>query len=345
MPAQNGKKQIPVPVFRMLGSDPLRQYDNDLGTKVQSVISMEPVYKLSGGDSTWVKWYFKEFVEGECMEYAYVQVGQENSFTWDKMAKGYEIQMPLIARLRDEQKIYVETLSESGTWFRKRFKTTPATSVTVVNDNKGENRKTVWFNSRYYRVNLLWENNTLRFRDIHIFNEDLPSDYLTQKVTSNQCSFYTLPFVDGYIWSSSEKTAGLSFKTLVKGKEILMEGETPVVNESVRGQLHISWPLSSSGGTLIMDMDEKKIVIKKTGRTSDYWFLDFTAADNADLPFRKIAPEQIDSQFKGINYSVSAIKGSFSEPGNGVIFRLTPEKNILIILFTSKQASVLKNKR
>jgi hypothetical protein len=336
MPAQNEKNQIPVPVFRMLGSDPIRQYDNDLGTKVQSVISMEPVYRLSGGDSTWVKWYFKEFIEGECMEYAYVQVGQENSFTWDKMSKGYEIQMPLIARLRDEQKIKVETLSESGIWFREHFKITPATSLTVVNDNKGENRKTVWFNSRYHRVNLLWENNTLRFRDIHIFNEDLPSDYLTQKVTSNQCSFYTLPFIDGYIWSSKENTAGLRFKTKVNGKETLMEGKSPVVTESVKGRLNIIWPLNSSEDSLIIDIDEKKIVIKITGKVSDSWFLDLTAADNTDLPFKKITSHRINSQFKGINYSVSATKGLFSEPGNGVIFRITPKKNTLILNFAGE---------
>lgn len=95
MPAQNEENQIPVPVFRMLGSDPVRQYDKGLGTKRQSVISLEPVYRFGGGDSTWVNWYFKEFIEGESLDFAYVQAGQENSFTWERMSKGFGIRIPM----------------------------------------------------------------------------------------------------------------------------------------------------------------------------------------------------------------------------------------------------------
>jgi hypothetical protein len=81
MPAQTIEKQLPVPIFRMLGSDPVRQYDTGLGSTRQGVITLEPVYPEAGGDETWVNWFFKEFVEGESMEFAYTQAGQENSFT------------------------------------------------------------------------------------------------------------------------------------------------------------------------------------------------------------------------------------------------------------------------
>jgi hypothetical protein len=118
MPAQNKENQLPVPIFRMLGSDPIRQYDTGLGTSWQGVITLEPVYPEAGGDSKWVNWFFKEFVEGQCMEFNYTQAGQENSFTWDAMAKGLEIQMPLISQLRDQKKLKVETLAESGQWFK-----------------------------------------------------------------------------------------------------------------------------------------------------------------------------------------------------------------------------------
>ncbi|MEO6963956.1 MAG: hypothetical protein ABIY90_18450, partial [Puia sp.] len=187
MPAQHEKNQIPVPIFRMLGSDPVRQYDNGLGSDRQGVVTLEPVYRFGGGDSTWVHWYFKEFIEGKCMAYAYTQAGQENSFTWAGMQKGFEIQMPLIAQLRDERKIQVETLAESGQWFRDHYKTTPPTSVTVNEDLEGSDRKTVWFNSRFYRINLLWENGRLRFRDVHLFNENFPSPYITKKAGSDTC--------------------------------------------------------------------------------------------------------------------------------------------------------------
>ena len=88
-----------------------------------------------------------------------------DSFTWAAMAKGFRIQMPLIAKLRDENKIRIETLGESARWFRERYKTTPATSVTVSEDLGNSDRKTAWFNSRFYRANLLWEKGRLRIEE------------------------------------------------------------------------------------------------------------------------------------------------------------------------------------
>lgn len=334
MPAQNAENQINVPVFRMLGSDPVRQYDNGLGTNHQGVVTLEPVYRYGGGDSTWVNWYFNEFVGGECLEFAYVQVGQENSFTWEQMAKGFEIQLPLIAALRDEQKVRVETLAASGQWFRERYKTTPATSVTVTSDLKGSDNKTVWFNSRFYRVNLLWENGTLRFRDIHLFNENLQSDYLTTKGTSNQCLFYTLPFIDGYTWSSPENIAGLRLKAMVDGKEILLAGNDPVVEENSAGKLLISWPLQSVKANLIFEIDECGMTMKMEGKVPVDWFLDLTVDSQAKLPFEKIGKNQIDARFKEMDYSVTAEKGTFSQPGEGIVFRITPEDDLISLNFS-----------
>ena len=58
MPAQTGAGQIPVPVFRMLGSDPIYQYDDGLGNERQGVISLEPVYKHAGMNRKWVDYFF-----------------------------------------------------------------------------------------------------------------------------------------------------------------------------------------------------------------------------------------------------------------------------------------------
>lgn len=335
MPAQHEENQIPVPVFRMLGSDPVRQYDDGFGTTRQGVITLEPVYKYGGGDSAWVHWYFKQFVDGKDMEYAYVQAGQENSFTWDAMAKGFALQMPLIARLRDEKKIRVETLAQSGAWFRDHYKLTPATTVTVTEDLDSSDRKTVWFNSRFYRLNLLWEKGRLRFRDIHLFDERLPSVYTLHKATGNECSFFTLPFVDGYIWSTPEKIAGLRFKTIIAGKEMFLEGKDPIISDSIAGKLFISWPLTNLEGTLEMTIDEKEIQIDLLTKSTAHWFLELTSAAKAKLPFKKIRPGGIDCQFENMNYTISAGKGSFVKPANGAVFRMIPDKNRLRLHFVS----------
>jgi len=326
MPAQNAVNQIPVPIFRMLGSDPVRQYDNGVGKERQGVVTLEPVYKFGGGDSAWVHWYFNQFTQGECLNYAYVQAGQENSFTWEAMKKGFNIQLPLIAKLRDENKIKVETLAESGKWFRRNFKVTPPTSVTVNNDVKNDDVQTVWYDSRFYRANLLWENGTLRFRDIHLFNENLASSYLTQKSTSTKASFFTLPFVDGNKWSSTQMLAGMAFKAMVNGKEILIKGEKPKIS-GAGNQLHISWPITSFDGMIIMDLDEENIKIQFTGKESINWFLELTTASGAVLPFKKISPHQIDAEFEGMKYSINAKSGSFANASAKAVLTIQPENN------------------
>lgn len=337
MPARDAKNQIPVPIFRMLGSDPIRQYDNGLGTGRQGVVTLEPVYHFGGGDSAWVHWYFNQFTEGEPLAFAYVQAGQENSFTWKAMAKGYKIQMPLIAKLRDEKKLKVETLSESGRWFRDHFKVTPATAVTVNNDLGGSNRKTVWFDSRFYRVNLFWENGTLRFRDIHLFNENLASAYLAKKSTSTKSSFFTLPFVDGHVWSSKDKIAGLRFMAVINDREVSIKGGDPEITKTGKGELHIVWPLTSFDGSLVMDINERQIKINMVGDDSARWFLDLTTAPSADLPFQKIGEKKVICRFDGMNYSVTTTTGTFSQPADSAVLRVSPVNNTIVFNMSDRK--------
>ncbi len=331
MPAQHEQNQTPVPIFRMLGSDPVRQYDNGLGTSRQGVITLEPVYKDGGGDSTWVNWFFKQFTQGECIEFAYTQAGQENSFTWDAMSKGFEIQMPLLAKLRDERKVKIETLAESGKWFQQHYKTTPATSVTVTEDLPGSDRKTVWFNSRFYRANVLWENNTLRFRDIHVFNETFPSFYTNGKATSNECSFYTLPVVDGYLWSKPNHIAGLRFMANINGKEMMITGKNPVIKSPSTGKLVISWPLQNVNGTLKMNFDEKQISIHLLTKDSVKWHFDLSVADSVKLPFETISSNRIACRFDGFPYAITTSQGSFIKRNGDQVLRMIPDKNTLVL--------------
>ena len=311
MPAQNAENQIPVPIFRMLGSDPIHQYDNGLGTDRQRVVSLEPVYTGGGGNADWCRWYFDAFVEGAAMGYGYVQAGQENSFTWKRMSQGFDIQMPMIARLQKEGKVTVQTLGETGQWFKDTYPVTPPTSVTVLKDHSEKDQKTVWFNSRFYRANLLWDQGTMRFRDIHLFDERVASDYLTQRGTSTQCFYDTLPFVDGFRWSSSETVAGLRLKS----GEGEIKGGTPTVDDRVEGQLTVRWPTESPKGAIVLTFDERAVSIRAEGRVKDSWYLELSSAEEADLPFDRIDRRKVSCTFKGAAYAVSAEAGNIHAGG------------------------------
>mgnify|MGYP004361090071 FL=1 len=335
MPAQHEENQIPVPIFRMLGSDPIYQYDTGLEHDRQGVISMEPVYPESGGNPEWVDWYLDAFIAGEPMEFAYVQAGQENSFIWRDVKKGFEYQMPLLEKLQKEGKIRVETLGESGEWFKQNYEVTPATSVTVNSDFENGNKRTVWFNSRFYRVNLLWDAGALRFRDIHLFDESIASTYLTKKLDSNQALFFTQPFVDGYLWSTAQNLAGLRFKYKKDGNTLALQGGEPIVTSPEQGKLKIQWPLDE-GGEINILLDEKTTTIEVLNNEDLQWFLEFNAAKKDELPYQSITKKKIMSSFQNSDYVVSALRGSFSDTGDGT-FKIEPSDNRITLDFSNME--------
>ena len=223
-------------------------------------------------------------------------------------------------------------MEQSGTWFKKNYNVTPATSFTVTKDIEGSDLKTAWFNSRFYRVNMLWEHNTLRIRDIHLFDEAFPSIYETQPVTSNECIFYTLPIIDGYIWSRRNQIAGLRIKAMVDGKEVPVEGGEPKFTNT-QGTLHISWPLTTVDGSLEMEMTEGTLKMNLISKAKLDWYFDLNIAATAaaKLPFQNINATNVECKFENTSYKLKAVKGTFSKPDNGAVLRLKPLMNSIIL--------------
>lgn len=217
-PAQSEKEQIKVPVFRMLGSDPVDQYMNGIGTSWQNVESMEPVYPNSGADKNWVEWFLKENFNKNNLGFNYCQAGQENAFGWEAMQKGYEMQAEMFCEKRKSGEISFELVSETAREYLKKYKLTP---VSTTESHKG-NKSSLWYNSRYYRSNLYVESNVPMIRDLFIFDENYRERYL-EAVTENESLYYdNLPFVDCFRWSSGENTGGLYFKR--NGETVLAKG-------------------------------------------------------------------------------------------------------------------------
>ena len=261
------------------------------------------------------------------MAYGYIQAGQENSFTWRRMKKGFEIQLPMIAQLQKAGKVTVQTLGQTGKWFKDKYRVTPPTSVTVLNDHSDKDQKTVWFNSRFYRANLLWDQGALRFRDIHLFDERMASDYLTARGTSTQCLYDTLPFVDGFRWSSKEIVAGLRLK-YAAGLEI--RGVTPTVDDTTEGELTVRWPTESPKGAILLTFDERSMSIRAEGCVKDSWYLELSSDPQAKLPFVRIDRQQVSCTFKNTPYAVSAKQGRFTKGARSSL-RIMPEAGRIVL--------------
>ena len=334
MPAQTEEGQIPVPIFRMLGSDPIYQYDDGLGQERQGVISLEPVYEKAGMDRRWVDYFLESIVNKPCLAFNYAQAGQENSFTWSNMSKGLEMQIPILDSFRKENKIRVETLGESGAWFKECFKVTPATAVTTLTDVRGEGNKTVWFNSRYYRANLLWEKGTFRFRDIHLFDESYKSVYLEKPGDGNQFLFYTLPVVDGFMWSEGLDRAGLRIVRLDKdGDKEELSLDHPVVTEIGKDTLVVSAE-DSKGHAFKITFYETRFEVAALSKEADFsWALELKAAAGKELPFTVIEDKAVNASFDGFNYVITCEKGHIRKPesGSDYVFRIFPSDQEIVI--------------
>ena len=216
LPAQSEEKQIPVPLFRMLGSDHVYQYDWGMDAQtgardIQTVISLEPVYtgRGGGGNPGWVDWYLRENYNGECLSFGYAQAGQENSFGWNAMEQGLRYQFALFEKLQKEGKLTVEPLGETGRWYAQTYSVTPASSITAHSAFDDPEKKSVWYCSRYYRINLYADGKGLRIRDLHIFREDQADPYEETVCTKNEAAYESLPVMDGNIYSGNGTVAGV----------------------------------------------------------------------------------------------------------------------------------------
>lgn len=335
MPAQHPKMQIPVPIFRMLGSDPIYQYDAGLGSDVQGVETLEPVPPGKGADRDWLNYYFQSAFVSPALNLSYAQTGQENSFTWARMKDGLQLQIPILDSLRKKGTIRLETLETTSKWFKNRYPVTPPTAVTALNDYRNEGNKTVWYNSRYYRANLLWKNSSFRFRDIHFFDEKMESAYLKKAGTSTQCVFKTLPVVDGFEWSTANEIAGLYLiKIDQNGKSSEVLCGNPVVVSLPNNILKVEWKEKSLNTTFVALFYEDHFEIKAASPNKKYsWALELRTNPKAELPFVSISNNLIKARFDNLNYFIRCDEGAISSPkkkGN-IVFRLTPSAKNKIV--------------
>jgi hypothetical protein len=334
MPAQTRANQIDVPVFRMLGSDPIYQYDCGRGGVSQGVVTLEPVYCGQGGGGgrpEWVRWFLDQLCDTPALTFNYAQAGQENSFGWPAMQAGLTDQYGLLAELRDQGAIRVETLEATGAWFKARWPLTPPSAFMGLTDWKNEGRKSVWFDTRYYRINLLWENGDLWIRDLHLFDEAYAERYLREVCLTPNSTYDTLPVMDGNLWTAGPERAGLRFAGVgPSGEAVPLRGGDPVVTESDGSTLRVEWPLDG-GGALVLDLHENGIRAEAAGKE---WGLHLRGVKMERLTLAQADRTGMAFRHEGHRFSIGVAQGQaadmrseggwFARSADGVVELRTP---------------------
>jgi hypothetical protein len=124
------------------------------------------------------------------------------------MKAGLTYQIEKLSALSKAGKVRVETLAESGEWFRKQYPVTPNSAITALSDWKGEGKRSVWFCSRKFRVNFYSEGETFWLRDFMLFDDAYGERYLKETCKNESMIYDNLPVIDGNRWSGRGKRAG-----------------------------------------------------------------------------------------------------------------------------------------
>lgn len=216
--ARDGQGQISLPVFRMLGIDPVEQYDYGMDDATgsaawQGVITLEPSCDgVGGADPKWVDWYFEENFGRKNGTYAYTQVGQENAMGWESMCDGLTYQFQKLFETKERYRLHIETLSQTGEWFLSQYPITPQYVCFCDHDSNNRGKKSFWYQCSHYRMNFFVEKNSFWIRDLYMFIPEHKELYLTAPCQTQSCMYYTLPVIDGNRWSGNGIRSGLYFR-------------------------------------------------------------------------------------------------------------------------------------
>ena len=204
IPASTEEMQLDIPVFRLLGPDPIYNFEDHVRREnMQGVVTMEPSW-LPGRDPRFVGSYFGGMTEEDALGIQYCQVGQENNFLWENIQPGLEAQLQRLVELVREGKIRVETMGATGEWFAKQYRLTPPATFQRGYDWSGNGLSAQWYASVNYRLGLLGEEGHLRIRDLFVYRQDYASRYLHERIQTRQSLFDAPPVMWPQFWGGAD---------------------------------------------------------------------------------------------------------------------------------------------
>lgn len=206
LPANTYEGQLSVPMFRLLGPDPIYNFEQDVRAGLQGVYTLEPSW-LIGRNPEWISWFFGCLTEEDALGAGYAHVGQENNFLWENIKPGMEPQLKKLKELHAEGKIRIETMAASAEWFGRTYRLTPPMTFQASRDWDTDNGLSAqWYACSNYRLGFLGEKGHLRIRDFFLYRQEYPSRYLNAPMDNAKSTFDALPVLFPQIWMDENGT-------------------------------------------------------------------------------------------------------------------------------------------
>ena len=251
------RNAVAAPCFRMLTPDPIYNYSEEslttqFGMKTGSAYTMEPVGHF-GRSPDIVDWYFRVYTHPASLGLSYMQTGQENSFGWRRFGPALEMQLSKIVAERAAGRIRVERLCDTAADFTRRFPDrTPPQAQIALEDWNGAGNQSVWYNSRFYRANVVNENGRLYIRDIHVMKDDFDEPYLDSACSGWKAEYFTPPVVDLYLANRGRSRGPVEFGDGFASMTAERAGDESLLVKAAR----------RAGGIVEILFDERSILLR-----------------------------------------------------------------------------------
>ena len=295
-PAASDKTQINTPVFRLLGSDPIHNYDNGKYASPdckRGPYTMELAYnKVSGGNPDVVDWYLESYFKEESLDFAYMQIGQENSFAMFDIVTPLGMQIEKVLKYDD---VKIEKMCDTGRAFKARFKSTPPTAVTALRNWDTPDCQSVWYDSKHYTANLMRADGKIFLRALYLFDDSIVDRYNTEPCITFDSVYENLPIVD--TWYQRGDSDG--------GYGILLDltDERFTAYKSADGELTVSW------GNKSVIFKEDRVIINNCKSSFTYTMVNTKiSTDNSNIFY----------EYKGNKYSLSILGADVTKNENTI---------------------------
>lgn len=290
-PAGSLETQVNVPMFRLLGPDPINNYDYGKYASPEcgrGPYTMEVVYpKTTGRDPKITDWYYKSFFTNEDLGFSYVQIGQENSFALYDIIEPLEMQIKKALMLEG---VKIEKMCDTGRAFKENYKTTPATSVCALDNWDSTDCQSVYYDCKNYTANIMRSGENTFIRALYLFDDRI-KDYYTDKVCSTFDAVYeNLPIVDT-AYQKGEGDGGFG---------ILIDTDAIPFNaiKTADGELTVSW-------------NDRSVVFKENEININNCKLSFShQMNNTKI---SVTDSSIEYEYKGVKYSLEILGANVKE--------------------------------
>ena len=314
-----------IPVLRLLGPDPIYNFEAQVRDNMQGVYSLEPAW-LTGRNKKWINWMFTRLTDEDALGVGYAQVGQENGFLWENIKPGLAPQLDRIKELHAEGKVRVETMGQSATWFKNKYRVTPPVTFQASYDWWEENDlSTQIYASNHYRLSFLGEKNHLRIRDWFLYDENYESRYLHGPMKNTQSFNDVPPVLFPQIW----KEGGRPFIRFLNDQ-----------NEELTGDIRY-WAETEFVGCAELTGEQGSVKA-----VMNPWSMELTTQSRMvfdKLPvFESLQGNTISMVYEGFSYSLTVSKGTIVRAGkDGVEIRPVDGTILLTMGEEAKEADIL----